>query len=155
MSGAVRRRCEARVYSHNGPIGRRKRGCILTTDQSDAGSAGSAGIFSRRTNQEPVFHECQTGARARAVHTHTPEKWSLRPWFCIASRIQPLTPRILASCGTARDEQRTSSGGGVGSESRDRVGIRRHNGGNKVYVYRQSVAPEGVLLRVLFSQLEC
>eukprot|EP00959_Pyramimonas_sp_CCMP1952_P218498 4569983-Pyramimonas_sp.AAC.1 len=39
---------EARVYSHDGPIGRRKRGYIRTTDQS---AAGSAGIFSRRTNQ--------------------------------------------------------------------------------------------------------
>eukprot|EP00976_Prorocentrum_cordatum_P024849 505618-Prorocentrum_minimum.AAC.1 len=26
------------VYSHDGPIRRRKRGCILTTDQSDAGA---------------------------------------------------------------------------------------------------------------------
>eukprot|EP00959_Pyramimonas_sp_CCMP1952_P109179 2283336-Pyramimonas_sp.AAC.2 len=34
--------------SHNGPIRRRKRGYILTMDQSNAGSAG---IFSRRTNQ--------------------------------------------------------------------------------------------------------
>eukprot|EP00976_Prorocentrum_cordatum_P062779 1176847-Prorocentrum_minimum.AAC.5 len=34
--------------SHGGPIRRRKRGYILTADQSDAGSAG---IFSRRTNQ--------------------------------------------------------------------------------------------------------
>eukprot|EP00976_Prorocentrum_cordatum_P118099 1196411-Prorocentrum_minimum.AAC.4 len=39
---------EARVYSHDGPIRRRRRGYILTTDQSDAGGAG---IFSRRTNQ--------------------------------------------------------------------------------------------------------
>eukprot|EP00976_Prorocentrum_cordatum_P079643 1183639-Prorocentrum_minimum.AAC.9 len=30
---------EARVYSHHGPIRCRKRGYILTTDQSDAGSA--------------------------------------------------------------------------------------------------------------------
>eukprot|EP00959_Pyramimonas_sp_CCMP1952_P324229 6785997-Pyramimonas_sp.AAC.1 len=30
---------EARVYSHNGPVGFRKRGYILTTDQSDSGSA--------------------------------------------------------------------------------------------------------------------
>eukprot|EP00976_Prorocentrum_cordatum_P010575 211122-Prorocentrum_minimum.AAC.1 len=30
---------EAQVYSHHGPIGCRKRGYILTTDQSDAGSA--------------------------------------------------------------------------------------------------------------------
>eukprot|EP00959_Pyramimonas_sp_CCMP1952_P252784 5280951-Pyramimonas_sp.AAC.1 len=37
-----------RVHSHNGPIGRRKRGYILTTDQLDAGHEG---IFSRRTNQ--------------------------------------------------------------------------------------------------------
>eukprot|EP00976_Prorocentrum_cordatum_P007598 151764-Prorocentrum_minimum.AAC.1 len=39
---------EARVYSHGGPLGRRKRGYILTADHSDAGSAG---IFSRRTNR--------------------------------------------------------------------------------------------------------
>eukprot|EP00959_Pyramimonas_sp_CCMP1952_P240987 5036652-Pyramimonas_sp.AAC.1 len=30
---------EARVYSHDGPIGHRKRGYILMTDQSDTGSA--------------------------------------------------------------------------------------------------------------------
>eukprot|EP00959_Pyramimonas_sp_CCMP1952_P015960 337417-Pyramimonas_sp.AAC.2 len=29
---------EARVCSHDGPIRRRKRGCILTMDQSDAGT---------------------------------------------------------------------------------------------------------------------
>eukprot|EP00959_Pyramimonas_sp_CCMP1952_P201821 4220226-Pyramimonas_sp.AAC.2 len=34
---------EARVYSHDGPLRHRKRGCIIMTDQSDAGSAG---IFS-------------------------------------------------------------------------------------------------------------
>eukprot|EP00959_Pyramimonas_sp_CCMP1952_P304518 6373178-Pyramimonas_sp.AAC.1 len=34
--------------SRNRPIRRRRRRYILTTDQSDAGSAG---IFSRRTNQ--------------------------------------------------------------------------------------------------------
>eukprot|EP00976_Prorocentrum_cordatum_P100921 1192418-Prorocentrum_minimum.AAC.3 len=34
------------VYSHGGPIRHRKRRYILTTDQSDAGSAG---IFARRT----------------------------------------------------------------------------------------------------------
>eukprot|EP00976_Prorocentrum_cordatum_P115433 1196010-Prorocentrum_minimum.AAC.1 len=39
---------EAWVYSHAGPIRRRKRRYILTPDQSDAGSAG---IFSRRTHQ--------------------------------------------------------------------------------------------------------
>eukprot|EP00976_Prorocentrum_cordatum_P069813 1179698-Prorocentrum_minimum.AAC.1 len=38
----------ARVYSHDGPIRRSKRGYILTTDQSDAGSVG---MFSRRINQ--------------------------------------------------------------------------------------------------------
>eukprot|EP00976_Prorocentrum_cordatum_P073505 1181122-Prorocentrum_minimum.AAC.1 len=31
---------EVRVYSHDGPIRRRKCGYVLTTDQSDAGSAG-------------------------------------------------------------------------------------------------------------------
>eukprot|EP00959_Pyramimonas_sp_CCMP1952_P418854 8774216-Pyramimonas_sp.AAC.1 len=36
---------DASEYSHDGPIGRRTRGSILTTDQSDAGSAG---IFSHR-----------------------------------------------------------------------------------------------------------
>eukprot|EP00959_Pyramimonas_sp_CCMP1952_P463111 9484353-Pyramimonas_sp.AAC.1 len=39
---------EARVCSHDGPIGHSKCGYILKTDQSDAGSAG---MFSRRTNQ--------------------------------------------------------------------------------------------------------
>eukprot|EP00959_Pyramimonas_sp_CCMP1952_P196580 4110201-Pyramimonas_sp.AAC.1 len=39
---------EAWVYSHDGPIRRGKRGFILTTDQSDTGSAG---IFSQRPNQ--------------------------------------------------------------------------------------------------------
>eukprot|EP00976_Prorocentrum_cordatum_P009604 191916-Prorocentrum_minimum.AAC.1 len=34
------------VYSNEGPIGRRKRGYILTRDQS---GAGSVGIFSRWT----------------------------------------------------------------------------------------------------------
>eukprot|EP00959_Pyramimonas_sp_CCMP1952_P121556 2541705-Pyramimonas_sp.AAC.1 len=42
---------EARVYSHDGPIRRRKRGYILAMDRSDAGSAG---IFSRWTNQTQV-----------------------------------------------------------------------------------------------------
>eukprot|EP00959_Pyramimonas_sp_CCMP1952_P318940 6673010-Pyramimonas_sp.AAC.2 len=41
---------EARVYSHDGPIRHRKRGYILTMDQS---GAGSAGIFSRWTNRTP------------------------------------------------------------------------------------------------------
>eukprot|EP00976_Prorocentrum_cordatum_P090858 1188282-Prorocentrum_minimum.AAC.1 len=57
---------EARVYSHNGPIRRSKRGYILTTDQSDAGSAG---IFSRRTNQTQearvYYHEGPIGRRKR------------------------------------------------------------------------------------------
>eukprot|EP00959_Pyramimonas_sp_CCMP1952_P017611 373653-Pyramimonas_sp.AAC.1 len=39
---------EARVYSHDGPIRRRKRRYNFTTDRLDTGSAG---IFSRRTNQ--------------------------------------------------------------------------------------------------------
>eukprot|EP00976_Prorocentrum_cordatum_P052751 1064175-Prorocentrum_minimum.AAC.1 len=39
---------EARAYSHDGPIRRRERGHTLMMDQSNAGSAG---IFSRRTNQ--------------------------------------------------------------------------------------------------------
>eukprot|EP00976_Prorocentrum_cordatum_P026251 532989-Prorocentrum_minimum.AAC.1 len=30
---------DARVYSHNGPMGRKTRGYILTTDPWDAGSA--------------------------------------------------------------------------------------------------------------------
>eukprot|EP00976_Prorocentrum_cordatum_P072330 1180672-Prorocentrum_minimum.AAC.2 len=47
--GPIRRRKRGYIYSHLsmfiiiiiiGPIGRRKRGYILTTDQSDAGSAG-------------------------------------------------------------------------------------------------------------------
>eukprot|EP00976_Prorocentrum_cordatum_P083890 1185423-Prorocentrum_minimum.AAC.3 len=39
---------EAWVYSHTGPIGRRKCGYILTMDQSDAGSVG---LFPQWTNQ--------------------------------------------------------------------------------------------------------
>eukprot|EP00959_Pyramimonas_sp_CCMP1952_P137621 2880303-Pyramimonas_sp.AAC.1 len=35
--------CSVRVYSRDGPIGRRKCGYILMSDQSDAGRAG---IFS-------------------------------------------------------------------------------------------------------------
>eukprot|EP00976_Prorocentrum_cordatum_P084313 1185607-Prorocentrum_minimum.AAC.1 len=38
---------EAWVYSHDGPIRRRKHGYILTMDQSDAKSAG---IFSKSTS---------------------------------------------------------------------------------------------------------
>eukprot|EP00959_Pyramimonas_sp_CCMP1952_P295049 6171107-Pyramimonas_sp.AAC.1 len=39
---------EAQIYSHGGPIRHRKHGDILTMDQADTGSAG---IFSRQTNQ--------------------------------------------------------------------------------------------------------
>eukprot|EP00976_Prorocentrum_cordatum_P010626 211986-Prorocentrum_minimum.AAC.1 len=41
VAGAVRKRslCHPQGYSHGGPIRCRKRGYILTTDQSDAGSA--------------------------------------------------------------------------------------------------------------------
>eukprot|EP00959_Pyramimonas_sp_CCMP1952_P038206 799529-Pyramimonas_sp.AAC.1 len=42
------RTCAKRVHSHGGPIRCRKRGYILTADQSDVGSAGT---FSRQTNQ--------------------------------------------------------------------------------------------------------
>eukprot|EP00959_Pyramimonas_sp_CCMP1952_P098027 2048829-Pyramimonas_sp.AAC.1 len=48
FSQRTNRMQEARVYSHDGPNGRRKRGYILTTDKSDAGSMG---IFSQRTNR--------------------------------------------------------------------------------------------------------
>eukprot|EP00976_Prorocentrum_cordatum_P045789 924602-Prorocentrum_minimum.AAC.1 len=39
---------EEQVYSHDGPIGCRKRRYILTANRSDAGRAG---IFSRRTDR--------------------------------------------------------------------------------------------------------
>eukprot|EP00976_Prorocentrum_cordatum_P090456 1188133-Prorocentrum_minimum.AAC.7 len=42
---------EPRVFSHDGPIRRKKCGYILATDQSDARSAG---IFPRRTNRHRV-----------------------------------------------------------------------------------------------------
>eukprot|EP00976_Prorocentrum_cordatum_P070915 1180118-Prorocentrum_minimum.AAC.1 len=48
FSRRTNRTQKAKVYSHGGPIRRRKRKYILTADQSDTGSAG---IFSRRTNQ--------------------------------------------------------------------------------------------------------
>eukprot|EP00976_Prorocentrum_cordatum_P030725 625339-Prorocentrum_minimum.AAC.2 len=57
---------DARVYSHYGPIGRRPRGYILTTDQSDAGRAG---ILSRRTNRTQAArvysHDGPIGRRPR------------------------------------------------------------------------------------------
>eukprot|EP00976_Prorocentrum_cordatum_P009591 191630-Prorocentrum_minimum.AAC.1 len=42
------------MYSHDGPIGpigRRTREYILTTDQSDQSDAGCASIFPQRTNR--------------------------------------------------------------------------------------------------------
>eukprot|EP00976_Prorocentrum_cordatum_P071937 1180520-Prorocentrum_minimum.AAC.1 len=63
---------ESWAYSHDGPIGRRKRGYILTTDQSDAGSAS---IFSRQTNRTQEARVCShdgpIGRRAGAT-THMP-----------------------------------------------------------------------------------
>eukprot|EP00976_Prorocentrum_cordatum_P102767 1193201-Prorocentrum_minimum.AAC.1 len=59
---------DARVYSHDGPFGRRTRGYILTTDQSDAGRAGRAGIFSRRTNRTLGIAWHCAGWRARGRH---------------------------------------------------------------------------------------
>eukprot|EP00976_Prorocentrum_cordatum_P082342 1184773-Prorocentrum_minimum.AAC.2 len=41
--------------SHDGPIGRRKCGIVLTTDQPDAESAG---LFSRRTNRTQKVRDC-------------------------------------------------------------------------------------------------
>eukprot|EP00976_Prorocentrum_cordatum_P074343 1181481-Prorocentrum_minimum.AAC.5 len=40
FSRRTNRTQEVRVYSHDGPIGHRKCGYILTTDLSDTGSAG-------------------------------------------------------------------------------------------------------------------
>eukprot|EP00976_Prorocentrum_cordatum_P077344 1182650-Prorocentrum_minimum.AAC.1 len=59
------------AYSHDGPIGRRKRGHILTTDQSDAGSTG---IFSRRTNRTPGRPrpvKGSTGGQSRRISGET------------------------------------------------------------------------------------
>eukprot|EP00959_Pyramimonas_sp_CCMP1952_P334149 6997955-Pyramimonas_sp.AAC.1 len=61
---------EAQVYSHGGPIGCRTRRYILTTDQSDAGSAG---IFSWWTNQTRRLHSRshptgQSGGLSAARH---------------------------------------------------------------------------------------
>eukprot|EP00976_Prorocentrum_cordatum_P107433 1194640-Prorocentrum_minimum.AAC.3 len=54
---------EVRVYStHNGPIRRMKCGYSLTTDQSDAGSAG---IFSRRTRPSSVSRAEQAETSGR------------------------------------------------------------------------------------------
>eukprot|EP00959_Pyramimonas_sp_CCMP1952_P229237 4793114-Pyramimonas_sp.AAC.1 len=49
------------VYSHDGPIGRRTRGYILTTVQADAGRAG---IFSRRTNHLKIRPAACTASTA-------------------------------------------------------------------------------------------
>eukprot|EP00959_Pyramimonas_sp_CCMP1952_P427699 8957621-Pyramimonas_sp.AAC.1 len=40
------------VYSRDGPIGRRKRGYILTTDQSDAGITGTSSRWSNRIRSD-------------------------------------------------------------------------------------------------------
>eukprot|EP00976_Prorocentrum_cordatum_P117005 1196241-Prorocentrum_minimum.AAC.5 len=65
FSRRTNRMQDARVYSHDGPIGRSTRsptpgwslrtGYILTTDQSDAGHAG---IFSQRTNRDYAWLRC-------------------------------------------------------------------------------------------------
>eukprot|EP00959_Pyramimonas_sp_CCMP1952_P415082 8697367-Pyramimonas_sp.AAC.1 len=58
---------ETWVYSHNGPIIRRKHGYILKTDQS---YAGSTGIFSRRTHTGAI-QTLSSGDRS-SVHTGAP-----------------------------------------------------------------------------------
>eukprot|EP00976_Prorocentrum_cordatum_P067112 1178594-Prorocentrum_minimum.AAC.1 len=63
FSRRTNRTQEVWVYSHDGPIIRRKRGYILTTDQS---YAGSMGIFSRRTNRtQEVWVYSHVGPIAR------------------------------------------------------------------------------------------
>eukprot|EP00959_Pyramimonas_sp_CCMP1952_P162160 3390432-Pyramimonas_sp.AAC.1 len=104
-SAAKSSRGRLQVYSHDGPIGRSRevRAYCLTTDQSDAGSAG---IFSRRTNRTqevrayshngPVRLALKTvdevtesargfsGQRSLAPLAHTPGICSLLSpgWFC-------------------------------------------------------------------------
>eukprot|EP00959_Pyramimonas_sp_CCMP1952_P443616 9287115-Pyramimonas_sp.AAC.1 len=46
---------EAWVYSHYGPIGRRKRGYILIMDQSDAGSVGIISLWTNQTQEAWVY----------------------------------------------------------------------------------------------------
>eukprot|EP00976_Prorocentrum_cordatum_P112406 1195525-Prorocentrum_minimum.AAC.9 len=88
-----------RVYSHDGPIGRRKRGYILTTDQSDAGSTV---IFSQRTNRTqeaqvyshdgpisgPIAHLVGVVAVGAGEHLRGPVLF-LEP------RVAPLTRAVL------------------------------------------------------------
>eukprot|EP00976_Prorocentrum_cordatum_P000913 18411-Prorocentrum_minimum.AAC.1 len=66
FSRRTNRTKDARVYSHDGPIGRRTHGYILTTDQLDEGHTG---IFSRRTNQAQdarvYSHDGPIGRRTR------------------------------------------------------------------------------------------
>eukprot|EP00976_Prorocentrum_cordatum_P092357 1188900-Prorocentrum_minimum.AAC.2 len=57
---------ERRVYSHGGPIGRRKHGYIPTMDQSDAGSMG---IF-RRQGVHPARRQGCTPCRPRSASLH-------------------------------------------------------------------------------------
>eukprot|EP00959_Pyramimonas_sp_CCMP1952_P172653 3607622-Pyramimonas_sp.AAC.1 len=66
FSRRTNRTKEAWVYSHGGPIGRRKHGYILTADQSDAGSMG---ILSRRTNQtQEAWVYSHNGPSGRRKH---------------------------------------------------------------------------------------
>eukprot|EP00959_Pyramimonas_sp_CCMP1952_P453024 9467562-Pyramimonas_sp.AAC.1 len=62
FSRRTHRTQDARVCSHDRPIGRRTRGYVLTTDPSDAGRAG---ILSRRTNRtQPARFACVWCAKA-------------------------------------------------------------------------------------------
>eukprot|EP00959_Pyramimonas_sp_CCMP1952_P263774 5516480-Pyramimonas_sp.AAC.1 len=60
---------DAREYSHDGPIRRRTRGYILTTDQSDARRAG---LLSRRTHrtQDPEWNPRHGRAASSPPYDH-------------------------------------------------------------------------------------
>eukprot|EP00976_Prorocentrum_cordatum_P117921 1196385-Prorocentrum_minimum.AAC.4 len=121
---------DAEVYSHGGPIGRRKRRYIFTTDQSvssptctrarsflpaqktrryiltaDQSDAGSAGIFSRRTNQcrtlpyafIRVFLSSAGSIQSETVRCSA---WSSTPPKLVRVSHLPSSPRRIACSKT-------------------------------------------------------
>eukprot|EP00959_Pyramimonas_sp_CCMP1952_P344948 7224398-Pyramimonas_sp.AAC.1 len=85
---APRLRYIALIYSHDGPIRRRKRGYILLTDQSDAGSVG---IFSGRT------HQTQEPSANHSLCSHTRYSHTRNSTWCGArsSKASARCPRRM------------------------------------------------------------
>ena len=107
-----------REYSHDVPIRRRKHGYILTTDQS---YAGSAGIFSRRTNRTQ---------RAWVYSHNGPIRCRKRGYTLTADQSETRETRVCSQGGPIRRRRRVyiltadqSDAGGAGIFSRRTKGL--------------------------------